>query len=143
MKTTQISVFLENKSGRLADVARVLGDNKVNMRALCVADTADFGVLRMVVDQPDHAFKVLKDNGFAASKTDVLAAEVPDTPGGLADILAVLAAKDINLEYMYCFVERAGQAAIDIFRVEQMDEAIEALRDAGITLVSADRLYGI
>lgn len=143
MKTTQISVFLENKSGRLAEVARVLGDNKVNMRALCVADTADFGVLRMVVDQPDQAFKVLQDNGFAASKTDVIAAEVPDKPGGLADILEILSNLDINIEYMYCFVERAGTAAIDIFRVEQVDEAIAALAEAGITLVSAERLYGI
>jgi hypothetical protein len=143
MKTTQISVFLENKSGRLAEVARVLGDNKVNMRALCVADTADFGVHRMVVDQPEQAFKVLQDNGFAASKTDVLAAEVSDKPGGLAHILEALAARDINVEYMYCFVERAGQAAIDIFRVEQIDDAIEALKSAGVNLVSSDRLYGM
>ena len=143
MKTTQISVFLENKSGRLAEVARVLGDNAVNMRALCVADTADFGVLRMVVDRPDDAFKVLQDNGFAASKTDVIACEVSDKPGGLADILEVLAARDINVEYMYCFVERAGKAAIDIFRVEQIDEAVQALQAAGAALVSAERLYGI
>lgn len=143
MKTTQISVFLENKSGRLAEVTRVLGDSGVNMRALCVADTADFGVLRMVVDKPDHAFKVLQENGFAASKTDVIAAEVPDRPGGLAHILEVLAARDINIEYMYCFVEMAGASAIDIFRVEQVDEAIAALSEAGVELVSADRLYGI
>lgn len=143
MKTTQISVFLENKSGRLAEVTKVLGDAGINMRALCVADTADFGVLRVVVDKPDEAYKILQDAGFAASKTDVIAAEVPDRPGGLAHILEVLACRDINLEYMYCFVERAGQSAIDIFKVEQIDEAVDALSEAGVSLVPAERLYGI
>jgi hypothetical protein len=141
MKVKQISVFLENKAGRLADATRVLGDNHVNIRALSIADTTDFGVLRMIVDQPDKATKVLKDNGFTVAETDVIAVEVPDCPGGLAGILDVLKNKGISVEYLYCFVDKDRQAAVNIMRVERADEAIQNLQAAGVCLIKAEELY--
>lgn len=141
VKVKQISVFLENKAGRLAEATRILGDNNINIRALSIADTADFGVLRMIVDQPDRAIQVLKDNGFTVAETDVIAVEVPDCPGGLADILEVLKDKGISVEYLYCFVDQERQAAVNIMRIEQTDEAISALQAAGVTLIKGEELY--
>lgn len=141
MKVKQISVFLENKAGRLADATKILGEHQINIRALAVADTADFGVLRMIVNKPEEAVDVLKKEGFTVKETDVIAAEVPDKPGGLAEVLEVLRKENINIEYLYCFVEKSGGAAIVVFRIEDLDRAIDALKRAGITLLSGERLY--
>ncbi len=141
MKIKQISVFLENKAGRLADATRVLGENQINIRALAVADTADFGVLRMIVNKPEEAVRVLKTEGFAVKTTDVLAAEVPDKPGGLSGVLEAIRKVSINIEYLYCFVEKSGGKAIVVFRIEEIEKAIEALQAAGIHLISGERLY--
>ncbi|MDI6693090.1 MAG: ACT domain-containing protein [Anaerosomatales bacterium] len=137
----QVSVFLENTTGRLAELTRALGDAGINMRALMVADTTEFGVVRIICDTPRRAVKVLDDAGFGASLTEVLAVEVPDRPGGLADVLEALQADGINVEYAYCFVEPSGDAAIDILRVDEPDRAREALARAGIALVDASALY--
>src|SRR5512133_1303085 len=99
MKVEQISIFIENKSGRLAEVSRILGEDNINIRALSLADTSDFGILRLIVNDCEKAKAVLKDKGFTVSKTEVVAVEVPDRPGGLSSILQTLDAVQINVEY--------------------------------------------
>lgn len=141
MKAEQISVFIENKSGRLAEVAGVLGDAGINIRALSLADTSDFGILRLIVNDRERAKSVLKEKGFTVSKTEVVAIEVPDRPGGLSDILRTLDAQGINVEYMYAFVERCGENAVIIFRFDETDMAIRALSDAGFNVLEGERLY--
>lgn len=143
MKVEQISVFLENKSGRLAEVMRVLGSAGVNIRALSIADTSDFGILRVIVNDNEKALKALKDNDFTVSKTEVVAVEVPDTPGGLAGILALLEKQSVNVEYMYAFIERSSDNAIIIFRFDGNDRAIKALSDEGITILEGAKVYNL
>ncbi|OAT82936.1 ACT domain-containing protein [Desulfotomaculum copahuensis] len=143
MKVKQISIFLENKSGRLAQVTRVLGDNGINIRALSIADTTDFGILRLIVSDPDLAYRVLKEAGFTVSATDVIAVEVTDEPGGLANAMAVLQEAGINIEYLYAFLQKASKAALVVFRVEQLDEAVAALQAAGIHILSGREVYAL
>jgi len=143
MKVTQISIFIENKSGRLAEVSRVLGEKKVNIRALSLADTSDFGILRLIVDNTDLAKETLKECGFTVSKTEVVAVEVPDCPGGLSSILQVLDSANVNVEYMYAFVERSAGNAVIIFRFDDVDQAIEVLQANNITVLPGERIYGI
>lgn len=143
MKVEQLAVFLENKSGRLAAITKILSDNGINIRALSVADTADFGILRIIVDQTDKAKQVLKDAGFTVGLTDVVAVEVADKPGGLSGVLAVLNQVEINVEYMYAFVEKSGQNAVIIFRFDDADTAIEVLRNAGTRILSGDEVRAI
>lgn len=132
MKVKQISVFLENKSGRLAQVTRVLGDNELNIRALSIADTTDFGILRLIVDQPEEASRILRAEGFMVSETAVIAVEVPDCPGGLADVLAILGLAGINIEYLYAFIGQSSGEAQVIFRVDDCDKAINVLQERKI-----------
>ncbi|MCL6639588.1 MAG: ACT domain-containing protein [Firmicutes bacterium] len=141
MKVKQISIFLENKSGRLAQVTRVLGNNGINIRALSIADTTDFGILRLIVSNPEQAYQVLKDTGFTVSATDVIAVEVADKPGGLADTLQLLEAAGINIEYLYAFVQKTANAAVVVFRVEQVDEAVRVLQEKGTRILSEDEVY--
>src|SRR5512140_3318317 len=122
MKVEQISVFLENKSGRLAEVAGVLASAGINIRALSLADTSDFGILRLIVNDTEKAKKVLKENGFTVGKTEVLAVEVADRPGGIAGILNVLNGGGINVEYMYAFVQKNNDNAIIIFRIDDLEK---------------------
>ena len=143
MKVEQISIFIENKSGRLAEVSSILGDAGVNIRALSLADTSDFGILRLIVNDRDKAMEVLKTKGFTVSKTEVVAVEVPDQPGGLASILHVLDAEAINVEYMYAFVERCGANAVIIFRFDGTEKAIAVLRHQGFNILDGERLYGM
>lgn len=143
MKVEQISIFIENKSGRLAEVSKILGDARVNIRALSLADTSDFGILRLIVNDRDKAMAALKGRGFTVSKTEVVAVEVPDKPGGLASILEVLDASAINVEYMYAFVERCGSNAVIIFRFDETDKAITTLAANGFNMLEGDRLYGM
>lgn len=141
MKVEQISIFLENKSGRLAEIARTLGEAGVNIRALSLADTSDFGILRLIVNDREKAKEVLKEKGFTVSKTEVVAIEVPDKPGGLFQILQTLDQESINVEYMYAFVERCGENAVIIFRFDETDKAIEILLKRGFHVLEGDRLY--
>jgi len=143
MRVEQISIFLENKSGRLAEVTNVLAAAGVNIRALSLADTADFGILRLIVDKIDQAKQALKDKGFTIGKTEVLAIEIPDRPGGLGQILRVLGAAGINVEYMYAFVQRSRDNAIVIFRFDELDKAIEALTAAGVRVLRGEELYAL
>lgn len=143
MKVEQISIFIENKSGRLAEVTTILGFAGVNIRALSLADTSDFGILRLIVNDRDKAIAALKGKGFTVNKTEVVAVEVPDQPGGLASILHVLDKDSINVEYMYAFVERCGSNAVIIFRFDETDRAIKALSSKGFNMLDGERLYGM
>jgi len=143
MRMEQISIFLENKSGRLAEVTDVLASAGVNIRALSLADTADFGILRLIVDKVDQAKQALKDKGFTIGRTEVLSLEVPDRPGGLAEILRILGKAGINVEYMYAFVQRSLDNAIVIFRFDELDKAIQVLTGAGIRILRGEELYAL
>ena len=143
MKVEQISVFLENKSGRLAEVTEVLAKADINIRALSLADTADFGILRLIVNDIDKAKQVLKDNGFTVGRTEVLAVEVPDRPGGMAGVLGVLGNEGINVEYMYAFVQKDGQNAVIIFRIDDIDSAIDALKEKGVRILTGEEVASI
>ncbi|MBF0484623.1 MAG: ACT domain-containing protein [Candidatus Omnitrophica bacterium] len=143
MKITQISVFLENKKGRLYEAASVLGQNKVNIRALTIAESQDFGVLRIVVDNPEKGLEVLKANGFMASFTDIVAVEVGDDPGGLAAVLKVFADTGVNIEYMYAFVEKNTDKALMVFRFDNTDEAIKVLQKNNINVVGRKEIESL
>ncbi|KJS29060.1 MAG: amino acid-binding protein [Desulfatitalea sp. BRH_c12] len=141
MQVEQISVFLENKSGRLSEVTGILAETGINIRALALADTSDFGVLRLIVDDNEKAVSALKNNGFTVGKTDVVAVEVADRPGGLHEILEMLKKNDINVEYMYAYVRNSGQNAIMIFRFDNVPAAIDLLSSQGFTIIGGSRLY--
>jgi hypothetical protein len=143
MKVEQISIFIENKSGRLAEVTRILGEEGINIRALSLADTSDFGILRLIVNDREKAKSVLKEKGFTVSKTEVVAVEVPDHPGGLYRILQTLDSGAINVEYMYAFVERCGENAVIIFRFDETERAITALQQQGFNILDGERLYNM
>ena len=143
MKVEQISIFLENKPGTIEDVTRVLKDADINIRALTLADTSDFGILRLIVNDIDKAEKVLQSNGLTVRRTHVVAVEVPDRPGGLHSILEVVSRKGINVEYTYAFVERSGENALIIFRFDRTEEAIEVLQANGFTVVPGERVYSL
>jgi hypothetical protein len=141
MQAEQISIFLENKAGRLSEVTGILARAKVNIRALALADTSDFGVLRLIVDNNAVAEQALKENGFTVRKTKVVAVEVDDCPGGLFNILEILKNVQINVEYMYAFIRQSGDKAIMVFRFDQSDEAINVLTNKGITVINGKDLY--
>ncbi len=143
MKVNQLSVFLENKSGRLSDVTNALAAARINIRALSIADTIDYGLLRLIVNDPVAAKKALTDAGFTVALTEVLAIEVPDRPGGLAGIIEILADAGTNIEYMYAFVGSSGENAIVIFRIEKVDEAIPILQQRGVRILTGDRLHSL
>jgi hypothetical protein len=143
MKVEQISVFLENKSGRLADVAGVLAEAGINIRALSLADTTDFGILRLIVNDTVKAKEVLKDHGFTVGRTEVIAVEVSDRPGGLAHILNSMRDASINVEYMYAFVQKTGGNAVIIFRFDVLEKAIDVLQAAGVRILSGEEIYSI
>jgi hypothetical protein len=143
MKVEQISIFLENKPGGLEDVTRILKDAQINIRTLSLADTTDFGILRLIVNDVDKASRVLKEQGYRISRTTVVAVEVPDRPGGLHGILEVLSKNGINVEYLYAFVERSGENAVIIFRFDAPEAAIDVLQKSGLTVLPGAKLYGL
>lgn len=141
MKVEQISIFLENKPGALAEVTTILGEAGVNIRALSLADTKDFGILRLIVNDNEKAKEVLGKKGFTVRKTEVVAIEVPDRPGGLAEILRILAAAQINVEYLYAFVQQSGENAIIIFRFDETDRAVKILMEHKVKVLAGEKLY--
>ncbi len=143
MKVEQISIFLENKPGALAEVTRILGETGVNIRALSLADTKDFGILRLIVNDNEKAKEVLGQKGFTVRKTEVVAVEVPDRPGGLADIMKVLAEARINVEYLYAFVQQSGENAIIIFRFDETDRAIAVLSEKKVAILEGKKVYSL
>lgn len=141
MYIKQISVFVVNRPGRLADITAVLEKQAIDIRALSVADTTDYGILRLIVSDPDAALEAFKKEGIMASVTEVLGIEVPDVPGGFAKAVRALADKEINLEYAYAFITPDGKNACVIIRVEKNDEAAAALKAAGIDLIDEDKAF--
>ena len=143
MQIEQISIFLENKSGRLEEVTAVLRDADINIRALALADTSDFGVLRLLVNDTAKTQNVLKEKGFTISKTEVAAVEVKDQPGGLHSILSVLQKGGVNVEYMYAFIQQSDGNAIMIFRFDDLETAVNLLRENNINVIDSIKLYAL
>jgi hypothetical protein len=140
MKIHQISLFAENKPGHISAPARLLAKEGIDIRALYLADTQDYGILRLIVADWQKAAALLEAQGFVVKVTEVLAVEVADHPGGLADVLGALDGSGINIEYMYAFPYVRGDQAILIFRFNDPDAAIERLQTAGINLVASEEL---
>jgi hypothetical protein len=139
----QISVFMENKAGRLEEVTRILAEANINIRALSLADTSDFGILRLIVSDNDKAKAELKKAGFTVAKTEVAAVEVSDQPGGLHHILRILKKANVNVEYMYAFVQLSGANAVLIFRFNNLDEALRILKDNNVRVIEGEKLYAM
>jgi len=137
----QLSVFLENKAGRLASVTRVLGEAGINIRALSIADTSDFGILRIIVNDPPKAYTILKDAGFTVSETEVIGVRVKDTPGGLAAVLDKMSDANLNIEYMYAFLGTSENDALIIFKIEDNKKARIAFKESGIQVIEEQELY--
>lgn len=133
----QISIFLENVSGRLAEVTKILAENKINLRAMTIADTADFGILRIIVPGPDAAVAALSKAGFMAKETEVLAVEVEDQPGGLARVMEVFSKNKINIEYMYASLERSQDKAVIVIKVEDVQRGIKIVEENGLKPVNS------
>lgn len=137
----QISVFVENKSGRLSDILNVIGKNGIDISALSIADTTDFGIVRMIVNDPDKAAEILKSNNLVVKVTDVIALAVADKPGGLAGEIEKLKNTGISIEYMYAFIGKSDKGALVIVRVENPEKALEVLKDENVTVVSPEEVY--
>ncbi|WP_321480449.1 amino acid-binding protein [uncultured Bacteroides sp.] len=139
MIAKQLSVFLENKQGRLTEVTKVLAEEGINLSALCIAETADFGILRSVVSDPDRAYRVLKEKHFAVSITDVVGINCPNVPGALAKVLDYLSQAGVFIEYMYSFANN-GSANV-IIRPNDMPNCIRVLMEKKVDLLAASDLY--
>ncbi|MFA6498550.1 MAG: ACT domain-containing protein [Desulfurivibrionaceae bacterium] len=143
MKAKQLEIFLENKSGRLAEISRTLAENAINIRALSLADTADSGILRLVVNDTTKAQQVLTENGFDVALTEVLAIEVPDKPGALDCILQMATKGGLNVEYMYAFSKKSGESGMLLFRFDDQDAAMAVFQKAGCRLLSDDEVHAL
>ncbi len=143
MKVEQIAIFLENKAGRLAEITQILAEHGINIRAMSLADTADFGILRLIVNDTDKACQVLRENGFTVGRTEVLVLAVPDRPGGLASVLKTLTEAGLNVEYMYAFSQKAGESGLLIFRIEDLDRARAVLEAAGNRILSGEEVSAL
>ena len=141
MKLPQLSVFLENRPGSLMEPLKVLADANINLVSISLADTEQFGILRLVLKDWEFAKSVLEKDGWVVNVSDVVAVDVDDQPGGLAKMLAILAEAGINIEYMYAFALRRNVKAVLLFRFEDPDAAIEALEKAGIGVIQEEELY--
>ena len=136
----QISVFMKNKKGRLSSLTRILADNGIDLVALSIADTADYGIMRAIVNDTPGAEKALRAAGFMVSTTRVLGVVVPDTPGGLSDVLEIFSRGDVSVEYLYSFVRHQGKNALIMFKVTPVEKAVELLEKAGIELVTQEQV---
>lgn len=143
MTIKQISVFVSNMTGGLADIAETISKNGIDIRALSIADTTDFGILRLIVDDPDKAQTALSEAGYVVSATDVVAAHIDDQPGGLASVLRLLADAEISIEYVYAFVTRKAKNAYVVFRLEDNERACKVLCENGVKLASPEEVYKI
>lgn len=141
MHIKQLSVFVENAKGRLAQITKILADNNIDIRALSLADTADFGILRLIVADPEKAVAILKASGLTVTLNDVIAVGVSDTPGGFAKAVQILADNDISVEYSYAFISRHDGLAYVILRVEDNELAVKVLSDDGISVLDHDDIF--
>ncbi len=136
MAIRQLTIFVENKQGKLVEITRLLAENDVNMRALSIADTKDFGILRLIVDDTDRALVELGENGVMVKITEVVAVEIPHRPGALSKTLTVLADAGINVEYLYAFLASKGQGAYVVLRVADNKAAEKVLTKAGYLVLN-------
>lgn len=141
MTLKQLSIFLENKPGKLADFTKVLSDNNIDIRALSIAEASDFGIIRMIVKDVYNATTVLKDANYICSVTDVLAVEVKDEAGALAKLITILGDNDVNIEYMYALTTTKQDVAYMIIRPNDQTKAIDVLGKAGIHVANAEALF--
>jgi len=141
MLIKQLSVFVENRPGRLSSITRLLGENDVDIRALSIADTRDFGILRLIVNNPDKALEVLKGADYSVTLTNVIAIGIEDKPGGLAKAMEVLYQNGISVEYMYAFISKTDNTAFVILRVENSENAADVLQKNGIKLLTSEEIY--
>ncbi len=143
MFVKQISVFLENTKGSLARLTRLMSKNGIDLIALSIADTEQFGIMRCIVSDTDKCLRIMKEAGYVARLTDVLAVSVPDTPGGLTNVLALLNAADISVEYLYSFVRNSGSHALVIFRMNDNERAIRVLQEGDVTLLTQEEVRSL
>ena len=143
MRAEQLSIFLENKAGSIAEVTAILRDAGVNIRALSLADTTDFGVLRMIVNNVNKAEQALKTEGFTVGKTNIIAVNIDDSPGGLNKILDPIYAQDINVEYMYSFANPKQYNAVMVFRFDDTDKAIRILQENSLEIIKGEKVYNL
>jgi hypothetical protein len=143
MTVNQVSVFVENKIGTMSTITKLLAENNINMRGMIVADTQDYGILRLIVSDTARTVQVLKDNGMIAVLTPVLAVEIPDVPGGLSSVLTLLAESEVNVEYVYAFLADCGNRAHVVFRVEDNAVAEKVLEKGGVRMLSEEDLAAL
>ena len=141
MVIKQLSVFVENKLGRMAEITNIIGGANVDIRALSIADTSDFGILRLIVDKPEEALLALKENGITVSLTDVIAVGIEDKPGSFANVVKIMSDAGISIEYMYAFISRSDDQAFVIMRVEDPEKGIDAIKAHGIRLLCRGDIY--
>ncbi len=137
----QLSIFLENKSGRLTEVTEILGENDINISALSIADTAEYGILRLIVNDPDKAVAALKKSGFSVNLTQVIGLIVPHKPGSLTKALKILSSVNISIEYMYAYA--LDSKATVVIRTEEPERAIQTLREHKMELLKASEVYEV
>jgi hypothetical protein len=137
MTVSQIAVFLENKKGRLSEMTKVLGDAGVDLVALTIADTKEFGIVRFITRDNEKVLRVLKENGYTATKTQLLGVEVSDVPGGLHSVLRILGDNGVEIEYLYSFARTNENKAVILFKVDAIQKAVEALKAGGINLIGS------
>lgn len=140
MYINQISVFIENKPGNLAKFTRFIAENHINMRAFEIADTSDFGIIRIVVDKPLDTLTLLKDHDWICQLTQVIGVKIPDQPGSMAKVMDILAAAEVSIEYVYTSLAGGSDDAIMIFRVQDNDKVAAVLKKSNVTLVSQEDL---
>ncbi len=143
MKVKQLSIFLQNKEGSLYDALEILTSANINIKALSLADTSDFGILRIVVDNPEKGIEIPKENNFLVKPTDIIAIEMDDTPGGLSGILGIIKKNKINLEYLYAFTHDKIDKAILLLHTDNLDDLISSLENEDITIVPSEEVYNL
>ena len=139
----QLSLFVENKPGRLAEITAIIAGAGIDIRALSIADTTNFGILRIIVDKPDEAERILREAGLTVSLTNVIAIGIPDVPGGFAQAMKALSDAEISVEYMYEFISRDEGRACVILRVEDNTGAVKALQAGNVEILSAEKIYSL
>lgn len=143
MSINQLSIFVENKAGRLANISEVLFEANIDIRAISIADTSDFGILRLIVDNPDKAVSALKNANIAVSVTSVIAIGINDKPGEFYKAIRILADEGIGIEYMYAFISREENKAFVILRINEENRALEILQQNGISILIAEQLHNM
>lgn len=141
MLIKQVSVFMENVPGKLSEVTEILAENDIDMSALSLADTTDFGILRLILNDPDKACRILRKHDYIVKQSDVIAAVIDDRPGGLTSVLKVLSAAGVAVEYMYAFVGSKNGHAVVVMRADNADAALKALSAHDVSLLDPKDIY--